>query len=78
MDPQEGKDQKGAGSSSKQPTNKNFTNLWKERDPHIREADGTPNYLNPKRSSPKHIVKTVKNELQEEVPRQPGKEDSSR
>ena len=38
---------------------KNFTNLWKELDPRIQEANRIPNYLNPERPSPRHIVLTL-------------------
>ena len=44
----------------KQIVDENFPNLWKEIDPSNQEANRTPNYLNPKRPSPRHIALTVK------------------
>ena len=40
----------------KQIIDENFLNLCKELDPRIQEANRTPNYLDPKRSSSRLIV----------------------
>lgn len=48
--------EKGTESLLEQIVDENFSNLWKELDPQIQKANGTPNYLNPKRPSPRHII----------------------
>ena len=40
----------------KQIVDENFPNLWKELDPRIQKTHRPPNYLNPQRPSPRHIV----------------------
>lgn len=39
-----------------QTVNKYSPSLWKELDPQIQDANRTPNYFNPKRSSTRHII----------------------
>ena len=34
----------------------NFPNLWKETDIQVQEAQRAPNKINPKRSTPRHII----------------------
>lgn len=48
--------EKGTENIFKQIVDENFPNLWTELDPRIQEANRTPNYLNPNRPSPRHIV----------------------
>nr|ACC62065.1 hypothetical protein [Rhinolophus ferrumequinum] len=48
--------EKGTENIFKQIVDENFPNLWTELDPRIQGANRTPNYLNPKRPSPRHIV----------------------
>ena len=48
--------EKGMESLFKQIVDENFLNLRKELDPQIQEAKRTPNYLNQKSLSPRHVV----------------------
>ena len=48
--------EKGMESLFKQIVDENFLNLRKELDPQIQEAKRTPNYLNQKILSPRHVV----------------------
>ena len=38
---------------------KNFPNLGKETDIQVQEAQRVPNKINPKRSTPRHIIITI-------------------
>lgn len=38
------------------PISENFSNLWKELEPQIQEANRTPNDSNAKTPSPRHII----------------------
>lgn len=51
----------------------NFPNLWTKLDARIQEANRTPNYLNPKRLSPRHIALKLSKINNKEFSRQPGK-----
>uniref|UniRef100_A0A9L0RA36 L1 transposable element RRM domain-containing protein n=1 Tax=Equus caballus TaxID=9796 RepID=A0A9L0RA36_HORSE len=53
----EGKEKEnGAESLFKEVTAENFPNLEKEMEIHVKEATRSPNFVNVKRPSPRHIV----------------------
>ena len=54
-----GKWEKGAQSLFKEIIAEDFANLEKELELHVKEANKTPNYINVKRSSPRHILVKV-------------------
>ena len=52
----EGEEENGAESLFKEIIAENFPNLGKELEIQVKEANRTPNYINVKRPSPRHIV----------------------
>ena len=57
----EGKEtEKGADNLLKEIIDENFPNLWKKTDIQVEEAQRVPNRMNPKRSTPRHIIKMAK------------------
>lgn len=54
--PEEEEREKGTERLFKRTIDENCPNIWKELDLQIQKANKTPNYLSPKRSSPRHII----------------------
>ena len=54
--PEGGEREKGAENICEDTIAENFPNLWKETDFQVQEAQRVPNRINPKRSTPRHIV----------------------
>ena len=59
--PEEEEREKGTDSLFKQIVDKNFPELWEELHPQIQAENRIPCYLNPKRPSPRPIVKKTVN-----------------
>ena len=66
--PQGEEREKGTESSFKEIITENFLNLGKELDIQVHEAKRTPNYLNAKRPSPRHIILKLPKVNDKEIP----------
>ena len=54
--PEEEQKEQEIGNLFEKIMKENFPNLVKEIDMHIQEAQGTPNKINAKRPTPRHII----------------------
>ncbi|MBF0806849.1 hypothetical protein IR116_08915, partial [Streptococcus sp. 19428wA2_WM07] len=65
--PEEEEKENGAESLFKEIIAENFPNLGKEMEIHVKEATRTPNYVNVKRSTSRHIVESWQESMTEKI-----------